>query len=125
MQRNKSQHNQTLKESFENIIILRRNLINTLKDSTRHKTKAIIALNTRENKDYPKPEYGHGLSSVKTPLESLFLTKLSFKNVEGGSGSLRAYQKVGMGVRMGRWDGLFIGKVCHQLFNRAADVRQP
>ena len=31
MQRKKSQHNETLKEFFENITILRRNLINTLK----------------------------------------------------------------------------------------------
>ena len=30
-----------------------------------------------------------------------------------------------MGVRKGRWDGLFIGKVRHQISNRAADIRQP
>ena len=28
-----------------------------------------------------------------------------------------------MGVRMGRWDDLFIWKVCHQLSDRVADVR--
>ena len=42
-----------------------------------------MALNTRENKDYPKAEHGHGFSSVKTPLESLFLTKLSLKMWKG------------------------------------------
>jgi hypothetical protein len=36
-----------------------------------------------------------------------------------------AYQGMGMGVRNGRWDGLFIGKVHHQLSDRAVDVRQP
>jgi hypothetical protein len=30
-----------------------------------------------------------------------------------------------MGVRNGRWDGLFIGKVHHQLSDKAADIRQP
>jgi hypothetical protein len=30
-----------------------------------------------------------------------------------------------MGERNGSWDGLFIGKVCHQLSDRVADVRQP
>jgi hypothetical protein len=28
------------------------------------------------------------------------------------------------GVRNERWDGLFIGKLCHQLSDRAANVRQ-
>jgi hypothetical protein len=30
-----------------------------------------------------------------------------------------------MGVRNGRWDGPFIGKVHYQLSDRVADVRQP
>ena len=42
-----------------------------------------MALNTRENKDCLEAEHGHGLSSVKTPLESLFLTKLSLKTWKG------------------------------------------
>jgi hypothetical protein len=37
MQRNKSQHNKALKESFENIIISKECLMNTLENSTRHK----------------------------------------------------------------------------------------
>ena len=41
-----------------------------------------------------------------------------------GSGSLGAYQGIGMGVRNGRCDGLFIRKVHHQLSDKAADIRQ-
>jgi hypothetical protein len=50
-----------------------------------------------------------------------FLTQTSRK----GLGSLRAYQGMGMGERNGRWGGLFIEKVRHQLSDRVADVRQP
>jgi hypothetical protein len=28
-------------------------------------------------------------------------------------------------VRNERWDGLFIGKVCHELSDKAGDIRQP
>jgi hypothetical protein len=45
MQHKKSQHNGILKEFFANIIISKRKLMNTLENSTRHKTKAIIVLN--------------------------------------------------------------------------------
>ena len=58
-------------------------------------------------------------------LLKLTLTNSSLKSHGKDFGSLGAYQGIGMGRRNGRWDGLFTGKVCHQLSNRAMDVRQP
>jgi hypothetical protein len=67
-----------LKEFFANIIIFKKKLDEHFENSTRHKTKAITVLNTKGNGAYPEAKHIHGLSS----LETLFLTKLSLKNVE-------------------------------------------
>jgi hypothetical protein len=40
-------------------------------------------------------------------------------------GSLKAFQEVDMGVRNMRKEGVFIGKVLHQLPDKAADIKQP
>jgi hypothetical protein len=55
----------------------------------------------------------------------LNLTDLSLKMLRKGFGSLEAHQGKEEGVRNERRGGLFIRKVCHQLFNRAADIQQP
>jgi hypothetical protein len=47
------------------------------------------------------------------------------KTLRKGSGSLGAHEGKEGGVRNERRDELFIEKVRHQLFDRAADVRQP
>ena len=48
-----------------------------------------------------------------------FLTQI----LRRGSGSLGAHQGKETGVRNERWNRLFIGKVCHQLFDKAANIR--
>jgi hypothetical protein len=55
----------------------------------------------------------------------LSLTDFSLKTIRKGFGSLGAYQRKEEGVRNERRGGLFIEKVHHQLFDRAADVWQP
>jgi hypothetical protein len=50
MQRKKSQYNGILKEFFANIITFKKKLDEHFEDSTRHKTKAITVLNTRETR---------------------------------------------------------------------------
>jgi hypothetical protein len=55
----------------------------------------------------------------------LNLTEFSLKMLRKGSGSIGAYQAKEEGMRNERRGGLFIGKVFHQLSDRAADVRQP
>jgi hypothetical protein len=55
----------------------------------------------------------------------LALTNFPLKTQGKDFGSLGAYQGKEIGVRNERWDGLFIGKVFHQLFDRAANVWQP
>jgi hypothetical protein len=67
-----------LKEFFANIIIFKKKLDEHFGNSTRHKTKAITVLNTKGNEAYLEAKHIHDLSS----LETLFLTKLSLKNVE-------------------------------------------
>jgi hypothetical protein len=79
MQRKKSQHNEILKESFENIIISKKQLDEHLENSTRHKTKAITLLNTKETGITPKLSMNMASPPWKLLLEALFLTKLSFK----------------------------------------------
>jgi hypothetical protein len=80
MQRKKSQHIKILKESFENIIISKKELDEHLENSTRHKTKAIIVLNTRETRITLKLS----MEMVSQLLfEALFLTKLTLKHAKG------------------------------------------
>jgi hypothetical protein len=52
-------------------------LINTLENSTRHKTNAITVLNTRETRITPKLSMDMASPSWKLHSEALFLTKLS------------------------------------------------
>jgi hypothetical protein len=56
--------------------------MSTLENSTRHKTKAITVLNTRETRINPKLSIDMA-SPRKIHLEALFLTKLSFKTWKG------------------------------------------
>jgi hypothetical protein len=53
----------------------------------------------------------------------LTLTNFSLKTQRKYFASLGAYQGKEIGVRNERWDRVFIGKVCHQLSDRAVDVR--
>jgi hypothetical protein len=62
--------------------------------------------------------------SLGTTLK-LILTNFSLKTQWKDFGSLGAYQGKETGVRNERWDRLFIGKIRHQLSDRAADVQQP
>jgi hypothetical protein len=55
----------------------------------------------------------------------LSLSDFSLKTLRKRFGSLRALQGKEEGVRNERRGGLFIGKVCHQLSDRVADIRQP
>ena len=79
MQHKKSQHNETLKESFENIITFKKKLDKHFEDSTWHKTKAIIVLNTREIRITSKLSMDMASPPWEHFLEALFLTKLSLK----------------------------------------------
>jgi hypothetical protein len=72
MQRKKSQYNGILKESFENIIISKKELDKHLENSTRHKTKATIVLNTRETRINPKLNMDMVSPSWKLLFEALF-----------------------------------------------------
>jgi hypothetical protein len=55
----------------------------------------------------------------------LSFTDFSLKILRKGFGSIGAYQRKEEGMRNERRGRLFIGKVCHQLSDRAADVWQP
>jgi hypothetical protein len=79
MQCKKSQHNEILKESFENIIISKKQLDEHLENSTKHKTKAITVLNTRKTGITLKLSMNMASPPWKLLLEALFLTKLSLK----------------------------------------------
>jgi hypothetical protein len=72
MQRKKSQHNGILKEFFANIITFKKKLDEHFVDSTRHKTKAIIVLNTRETRITPKLNMDMVSPSWKLLFEALF-----------------------------------------------------
>jgi hypothetical protein len=58
-------------------------LINTLENSTRHKSKATTVLNTRETRITPKLSMDIVFSPWKLLFEALFLTKLSLKTWKG------------------------------------------
>jgi hypothetical protein len=72
MQRKKSQHNGILKEFFANIITFKKKLDEHFEDSTRHKTKAIAVLNTRETRITPKLSMDMVSLSWKLLFEALF-----------------------------------------------------
>jgi hypothetical protein len=57
--------------------------MNTLKNSTRYKTKAITVLDTRETRITTKLSMDMASHSLKLHLEALFLTKLSLKTWKG------------------------------------------
>jgi hypothetical protein len=99
--------------------------MNTLKNSTRHKPKATIVLNTKETRITPKQSIDMVSPPWKLLFEALFLTKFSLKMWKRGFGSLGAHQRAKMGVRIERWGWVLIGKVHHQFFVRPANVRKP
>jgi hypothetical protein len=72
MQRKKSQHNGILKEFFANIITFKKKLDEHFEDSTRHKTKAITVLNTRETRITRKLSMDMVSLSWKLLFEALF-----------------------------------------------------
>jgi hypothetical protein len=90
MQHKKSQYNGILKESFENIIISKKELDEHLENSTRHKTKATTVLNTRETRITPKLSMDMVSPSWKLLCEALFSPN-SLLNVERGFGNLGAH----------------------------------
>jgi hypothetical protein len=79
MQRKKSQHNGILKEFFANIITFKKKLDEHFENSTRHKTRAITVLNTREIRITLKLSIDMASPPLKLLLEALFHTKLSIK----------------------------------------------
>jgi hypothetical protein len=83
MQRKKSQHDGILKEFFVNIITFKKKLDEHFENSTRHKTKAITVLNTRETRITPKLSMDMVSPPWKLLFEGLFLTKLSLKTWKG------------------------------------------
>jgi hypothetical protein len=66
MQCKESKHNETLKESFENIISFKECLINTWK-THQSKTRNKIGLKYKGNRIYPEAKHGHDLPSLGTP----------------------------------------------------------
>jgi hypothetical protein len=79
MQLKKSQHNGILKNFFANIITFKKKLDEHFKNYTRHKTRAITVLNTREIRITLKLSMDMASSSLKLLLEAVFLTRLSLK----------------------------------------------
>jgi hypothetical protein len=71
-----------LKEFFANIITFKKKLDEHFENSTMHKTRAVVVLNTREIRITPKLSMDMA-SSWKLLLEALFLTKLSLKRWNG------------------------------------------
>jgi hypothetical protein len=83
MQRKKSQHSGILKKFFANIITFKKKLDEHFENSTRHKTRAITILNTREIRITPKLSMDMASSPWKLLLEAPFFTKLSTKTWKG------------------------------------------
>jgi hypothetical protein len=70
MQHKKSQHNEILKESFENIIIFKECLMNTSENSTRHKPEGKTVLECKGNSAYLEAKCRHDFPSLETLLEA-------------------------------------------------------
>jgi ribosome-associated toxin RatA of RatAB toxin-antitoxin module len=83
MQRKKSQHNGILKESFENIIISKKELDEYFGKLNKAWTKATTVLNTRETRITLKLSMDMTSPPWKLLFEALFLTKLSLKMWKG------------------------------------------
>jgi hypothetical protein len=66
-----------LKEFFANIIIFKKKLDEHFENSTRHKTRAITVLNTREIRITPKLSMDMASPPWNILLEALYHTKLS------------------------------------------------
>jgi hypothetical protein len=96
-----------LNEHLENLIkveILDKTMLNTKRTELTLKISMNMA-----------PLFGN--SSLKPTL-----TNSSLKTQRKDFGSLGADQGKEIGVRNESWNGLFIGKVRHQLLNRVADI---
>jgi hypothetical protein len=72
-----------LKKFFANIITFKKKLDEHFENSTRHKTRAIIVLNTREIMITLKLSMDMASPPWKLLLKALFLTKLSLKMWKG------------------------------------------
>jgi hypothetical protein len=72
-----------LKKFFANIITFKKKLDEYFENSTRHKTRVIIVLNTREIRITPKLSMDMASPPWKLLLVALFLTKLSLKTWKG------------------------------------------
>jgi hypothetical protein len=72
-----------LKEFFANIITFKKKLDEHFENSTRHKTRAIKVLNTKETRITPKLSMDMASPPWKLLLEAFFLTKLSLKTWKG------------------------------------------
>jgi hypothetical protein len=63
------------------------------------------------------------VSHLENSSLKLIITNFSLKTQGKDFGSIRAYQGKETGMRNEQWDGLFIRKVHHQLFDRVTNVR--
>jgi hypothetical protein len=100
--------------------MLNEHLENLIKAEIPDKT----VLNTKGTELTPKLSMDMVSPPQKLLLEAYshqFLTQTQGKDF----GILGAYQGKETSVRYERWDRLFIGKVCHQLSDRAMEVQQP
>jgi hypothetical protein len=72
-----------LKDFFANIIIFKKKLDEHFENSTRHKTTAIIMLNTKKIRITPKLSMDMASPLWNLLLEALLFTKLSLKTWKG------------------------------------------
>jgi hypothetical protein len=110
-----------LRKPFENIIIFRKTFSEHLKTIIKAGTQNKAVSNTKEQ-SLPQSQARTWSLFLGNFSLKLNLMDLSLKTLRKGSGSPEAHQGKEEGVRNERRGGLFIGKVCHQLSDRAADV---
>jgi hypothetical protein len=67
------------KRVLVNIIIFKKKLDKYFENSTRHTTRAIIVLKIKGKGAYLEAEHKHDLSSLESPLGTLFHSKFSLK----------------------------------------------
>jgi hypothetical protein len=73
--------------------------MNTLENSTKHKTKVITVLNTRETRITSKLSMDMASPPWKLHLEALFLTKISLRKWKEVLAAYGAHQRVEVGMR--------------------------
>jgi hypothetical protein len=67
MQRNKSQHHETLRDLLKTLTLLRKCLVNTLKNSSRYMLEGKIVLECKKRRIYPEAKQRHDLPSMEFP----------------------------------------------------------